>query len=241
MTEKIYLGDSYLKELEAQITSIENNTVVFDKTIFYPTGGGQPTDTGNVYINGKEYKVLEAKKSDNDIIHVLDRNPDAKVGDLVKMKIDWERRYAHMRYHTAVHIIDGIVSKKYNGELTGGQIYEDSAHDDFDIPNFSKELMESVIADAQKIVEENRRVVARILSKEEAEKVTNLARTEPGRVLLSKLTEFRVIDIEGFDMQLDGGTHVATTKEVGKIVLSKIENKGTHRKRVEIKLEPTTS
>ncbi|MGC8647466.1 MAG: alanyl-tRNA editing protein [Candidatus Micrarchaeia archaeon] len=233
MTEKIFLTDSYAKELDAEITAIEGLEVKLDKTIFYPTGGGQPCDTGSIGA----FKVVEAKKDGDDVIHVLDVQPDFKVGDAVHCTIDWEKRYMHMRLHTALHIIDGVVEKKFQGRITGGQIYDDRARMDFDVPGLDRNKALEIIAEAQRIVDEGHKVSVRFLSKEEAAKIPNLARTEPGEDLLEKLDSVRIIDIEGFDFQLDGGTHVANTSEVGKIEMLKYENKGSHNKRIEIVLK----
>lgn len=236
MTEKLYWNDAYLKEFEAKLTEIAQNTVVLDRSAFYPTGGGQPNDTGTLYIGNDAYTVLDVKKEGDKIIHVLAKQPMSNVGDGVKGIIDWQRRYAHMRYHTAVHVIDGIIEKDYGGMATGGQIYETRARVDFDLPSLNADTALAIIAKAQTVINEGHRISARVIKREEALKIPNLARTEPGKELIKSLPEVRVLDIEGFDVQSDGGTHVANTKEVGTIQLKKVESKGTHRKRMEILL-----
>jgi len=238
MVEKLYLSDSYLKEFDATVTSISGNNVELDRTAMYPTGGGQPCDTGVIKAGEKTYEVIEVKNSDNGIIHVLGRQPEFSVGTKVHCSINWQRRYAHMRYHTAVHIIGGIITKKYGGMYTGGQIYEDRARDDYDMPSLNRETAAKIIEEAQAVADEGHRVLVKMLSKEEAMKIESIARTAPGEELLKTLSTVRVIEIEGFDAQMDGGTHVSNTKEVGKMVLTGFENKGSHRKRIEIKLEP---
>lgn len=238
MTEKIYLKDSYVKELKTTVVNAEHNSVTLEKTIFYPTGGGQPCDTGILKPvgDGVQYAVIETKKSGDDVVHIISEVAKLQKGDDVICLLNWEKRYMHMRLHTMLHIIDGIVYKKYSGKITGGQIYDNSARMDFDIPNFTKEMLNSIISDSQAIVNESHKVVPKELSKEEAMKIDGIARTLPGTQLLEKLDTIRVIDIEGFDFQLDGGTHVANTAEVGTILLSKFENKGSHNKRVEFTL-----
>jgi misacylated tRNA(Ala) deacylase len=238
MTQKIYLKDSYIKELEATIMSANNNSVILDRTIFYPTGGGQPCDTGILKPVGKEiqYSVIETKKSGDEVLHIVSDDSNLQEGEKVLCIINWGKRYMHMRLHTMLHIIDGIVYKKYSGEITGGQIYDNSARMDFDIPNFTREMLNSIISDSQKIINEGHKVVPKEISREEAMKIEGIARTLPGAQLLEKLETVRIIDIEGFDFQLDGGTHVANTSEVGTISLSKFENKGSHNKRVEFTL-----
>lgn len=236
MVEKLYWLDSYVKEFSANIVAVEGNEVFLDKTAFYPVGGGQPCDTGTILSNDRIYNVVEVKKRENNIVHIVNNADGIKIGECTCM-IDWERRYAHMRYHTALHIIDGVVFKQYNGDITGGQIYEDKARMDFNIKDLDREKVQHIIDDSQKVVDDGLRVFPKIISKEEAAAIPNLSRTGPGTDLLAKLEDVRVIEIEGFDMQLDGGTHVANTKEVGKIVLDKYENKGSTNKRITIKLE----
>jgi misacylated tRNA(Ala) deacylase len=167
---------------------------------------------------------------------MLDAAEGITAGSEASCRIDWDRRYAHMRYHTALHIVDGIVHKSYKGKITGGQIYSDRSRMDFDVPGMDRALAEQIIERSQQVADEGRNVVQKFLSKDEALAIPELARTVPGASLLSGLEEIRVIDIEGFDMQLDGGTHVANTREVGKIQLSKYENNGQHNKRVSIVL-----
>ena len=237
MTEKIYLSDSYVKEFDAKVVASQGNTVVLSRTAFFPGGGGQPFDTGTLETNGVEYKVVETRKEGEEVLHVLEQADQLGIGSGVHGKLDWSKRYMHMRLHTAIHIIDGVVEKEKRGSITGGQIYDDRARVDFDIPGLDKTAVLDILGRAQKVVDSGVRVYPKVLTKEEALATDNLSRTEPGRELMSKLNEIRTIVIEGFDAQMDGGTHVSNTKEVGKITLFKYENKGSHNKRIEIKLE----
>jgi len=235
LTEKIYLKDSYIKEIEASITSIDGNKITLDKTIFYPVGGGEPCDTGKIELNNHTYNVIEVKKSDDEVVHLLDNVAGLSIGDKVHCKIDWEKRYAYMKFHTALHVIDAVLIRSYtNGKITGGQIYETKARADFDITGFDKQAILKLIDETQKVIDEGHDVYVKFLSKEEAQKIPNLARTEPGEELLKNLDVVRIIEIDGLDFQLDGGMHVANTKEIGKLKLLNYENKGSHRKRVEI-------
>jgi misacylated tRNA(Ala) deacylase len=142
-----------------------------------------------------------------------------------------------MKLHTALHIIDGVVEKMYSGKITGSQIYDDRARIDFDVPGLDKAKAQEIIDNSQKVVNDNHKVTVKFLTKSEASAIQNIARTAPGEELLNSLDRVRIIDIEGFDFQLDGGTHVAQTKEVGKINITKYENKGSHNKRIEIVLD----
>ncbi len=237
MTEKIYNTDSYAREIDAVVTAVSGNEVELDRTIFYPTGGGQPCDTGQMSAAGKTFAVIATRKDGDRVVHTLDSAEGLVLGAAVSCSIDWEKRYMHMRLHTALHIIDGVVEKKYSGRITGGQIYDDRARMDFDVPGLDKATVQTIIDDSQKVIDEDHAVVVKFLTKEEAAKVEGIARTAPGEELLEKLDTVRIIDIEGFDFQLDGGTHVARTKEVGRLKIIKYENKGSHNKRIEIALE----
>ncbi|MGC8676324.1 MAG: alanyl-tRNA editing protein [Candidatus Micrarchaeia archaeon] len=238
MTEKVYLRDSYAKDLDAKIERAQANELVLDKTIFYPGGGGQPCDTGTISIGSKEYKVVETKKNGAEIVHVLDSAAEAQADTDVHCRLDWQKRYAYMRYHTALHVLGGVIAHSYDASAiaTGGQIFYDKARMDFDMPSLNRELLEKIINDANAVVAEGRKVTAKEITRSEALSIENLARTEPGKKLIERLDIVRVVEIEGLDMQADGGTHVANTKEVGEMRLLKFENKGSHNKRVEITL-----
>jgi misacylated tRNA(Ala) deacylase len=240
MTEKLYLTDSYMKEFEAKVTGIEGNAVSLDRTAFFPTGGGQLCDTGTLESEGKAYKVVETAKSreGEEVIHRLESAEGLKVGATVKGRIDWERRYALMRLHTALHVMDAVLIKDYsNGQITGGQIYEHKARIDFDMDGINRELVERIILNSQKVIDEGYPVKVAFLSKAEAARVEGLARTAPGAALLKTLDVARVVYVGELDFQLDGGTHVANTKEIGKLKLLGYENKGNRRKRIEIGVE----
>ncbi len=234
--EKVYLIDSYAKEFDARVEGIDGNMIKLDKTLFYPTGGGQSCDTGIMIAGSEIYNVVETKKDGEGVLHIIDRVPNFNSEQTVHGKIDWEKRYMHMKLHTAIHILNAIMETKKVGTITGGQIYDNKARVDFDMPGMNKDEAIRVIAEAQNIVDEGRKVYPKILEKKEALAIENLSRTEPGRKLLVNLDKVRVIVIEGVDMQMDGGTHVSNTKEVGKIKFVKYENKGSHNKRVEIAL-----
>ncbi len=233
MTEKLYLNDSYITKATGRPTAISGDTVSLDRTVFYPTGGGQPCDTGFLEAEGARYQVTEVFKKEDEVFHRVTGDLSSISGE-VSLSIDWDRRYSHMRYHTAIHIIDAIVHRNPStyGLITGSQIYQDRARVDFDFPEFSREIADKIIGEANVVIAENHTVKIRELSQAEALAVPGLARTGPGRELLKKLDTIRVIEIEGVDAQADGGTHVRETAEVGTISLSGIESKGRHNKRL---------
>ncbi len=238
MTEKLYLKDMYKKDFDAAVTRIEGTSVWLDRTAFYPTGGGQPNDTGKLTSNGKEFKVIEVRKDRDDVMHTLENADGIKAGDTVKGVIDWEKRYAYMKYHTSIHIFDGIVISQHASEglSTGSQIYQDRARIDFDMPQLNKELAQQILDQTNKIIAEGRRILVREVDRNEALQMPNLVRTEPGRELIKRLDTVRIVEIENLDMQMDGGLHVLNSKEIGKLELSSFTNKGSHSKRVELRI-----
>jgi misacylated tRNA(Ala) deacylase len=237
MTEKLYYKDMYGLEFDASVVSAGDAYVILDKTLFYPASGGQPNDTGLLITKNGEIRITDVKQDNGEIMHIADDLKNIKAGDTVHGIIDWDKRYIHMRYHTAVHIIDGVVSNDYkNGLLTGGQIYDDHARVDFSFDIIDKELIAEIISKAQDVVNAGLKVYEREMSSKEALKIPEIARTEPGRQLIEKLPVVRIIEIENFDFQADGGTHVRNTKEVGNIEMIKIENKGKGHKRLSFRL-----
>lgn len=234
MTEKLYWKDQYMKEFNAKVIKAEDGGLILDQTVFYPTGGGQQNDIGKLIANSVEYRVADVKRSGDDILHVLEPMVQITEGTEVKGQIDWDRRYILMRYHTAVHILGAVMAKQYNGNATGGQIYTDKAHLDFDCPTLTRELAVKIAEESNRIAHEEHNVSAKFVTQTAALATPELVRTEPGRELLKGLDKVRVVDIEGFDIQTDGGTHVLNTREIGDIKFNKFDNKGSHRKRIEI-------
>lgn len=238
MTEKLYWSNMYLKDFGSMVVSANGKDIILDRTAFYPTGGGQPCDTGRITIDDRSYNIIDVKKAGNEVIHTSDSEINAKVGEKVYGVIDWDRRMAFMRHHTAIHVLDAVIEKGDRpAKFTGAMMYLDRAHFDVDMADLNRELAQQFIDKANKIVDEGHDVVARYISKEEAMKISDLSRTEPGRQLISTLDTIRVVEIVGIDTQADGGLHVKNTKDIGKIKLSGFDNKGSHRKRIEITLE----
>ncbi len=227
-TKKLYLDDPYLKNFEANVIFAKDNEIVLDRTAFYPEGGGQPYDTGKI-LNENEFSVIEVRKENEYVVHKLDRNFTGS--PKVKGEIDWDRRYAHMRHHTAIHIMSGVLYKKYNARITGSQIYTDRARMDVNY-DLKKEDLPVIEKEANQIVEMNLNVNIKYIKRSEMKQ--DLVRVRED--LLPDVDIIRVIEIEGFDMQADGGTHVRKTGEVGKIVISKYENKGKNNKRIYLNL-----
>jgi Ser-tRNA(Ala) deacylase AlaX len=234
MAELLYLTDSYAREFEAVITAVDGQAVTLDRTAFYPGGGGQPADTGILSWADGRGRVAEMRRDGGAVWHVLE-GPVPAVGIAAHGAVDWERRYAIMRHHSALHVLVGTVYRLFNAKVTGGAIYPDRARMDFSLEDLNKERVSAIEAEANRVIAEGHRVLARFVSREEFERsdLTRLARD----LLPAGITEVRVIEIEGFDAQADGGTHVANTQEIGRLVVTKTENKGKINRRLEIALK----
>jgi misacylated tRNA(Ala) deacylase len=236
MTEALYLHDAYRTDFEAAVVSAEGSKVVLGATAFYPTGGGQPCDTGTLHgPDGREFRVLEVSKTPTEISHLLDATGPI-AGSTVHGRIDWARRLAHMRHHTALHILSGVVFRRFGSGITGGQIYTDRARMDFSLPEFGREVAEDLIERMNEVVRQNLPVRVRFVSRAEILRDPSLVRVAAH--LVPDVETIRLIDIEGFDVQADGGTHVRSTAEVGPARLVGLENKGSRNKRMTLVLGP---
>lgn len=234
----LYMDDSYLKEFEAKVESVtkggENKFfIVLDKTAFYPDSGGQPYDTGKLTKGGVEYPVVYVGKFSGNISHEVSRE-GLKEGDVVKGVIDWERRYALMRMHTAAHLISEVFHRDSGAFITGNQLGLDKSRIDFSLEDFDREKMSEYFAKANEIVEKDLNVKTYFLPREEAIKIENI--TKLANVLPPNIKDLRIVEIDGFDIQADGGTHVKSTKEIGKIEFIKAENKGKNNRRIYFKV-----
>lgn len=242
MTELLYLEDHYLKEFDSKIVEIpDSKSLVLEKTAFYPRGGGQPSDRGAIILkDGSNLEVVECSKQETGVLHSL-ANPISEgyysnlMGSDVHGVIDWQLRYLHMRYHTALHILSGVVFLKFSAKITGGQIYPDRARLDFSLDDLTKERLAVIESEVNRVVTENHEVRTYWLTTEKALQKKEMYRLSAD-LLPKGLDKLRIVDIVGFDAQLDGGTHVARTSEVGTIKITKTQNKGKDNKRIEIVL-----
>ena len=237
MSELLYLTDSYIKEFDCKVTETneEDNAVVIDKTAFYPGGGGQPNDTGILTDGTTTYNVNKVKKKDNKIYHYIEGSLP-QVNQTLKGIINWENRYQLMRTHTAMHILSGVVWRDYQAQVTGANMEPLSARMDFEFENFNENLIKEIEEKINKEVKIGRDISVKILSREEAFQIPDLIRTKIN-LLPEGIQEVRTVNIEGLDLQADGGTHVKNTEEVGKIKIVKYKSKGVINKRVYLELE----
>ena len=234
MTRILYLEDSYLKEIDATITSVKDDKyVTLDQTIFYPKGGGQPHDTGSMTRGVQRYNVIYVGKFSGEISHEVDK-PGLQVGDKVHCVLDWNRRYKLMRTHTASHLFASLLCNGTGALVTGNQLEEDKVRFDFSLEKFDRDTVQCYIDEANKLFRRDISVKTYELPREEALKIPGIIKM--AEAYPPNVPNLRIVEIDGIDMQADGGTHVKDLKEIGRIELLKIENKGKQNRRVYFKL-----
>jgi len=232
VTEQLFREDSYLRECDAVVVAVDDDAMVLDRTVFYPMGGGQAADTGTIHWEGGSATVIDTRYGDDGAIrHILEENTARpQAGDQVRATIDWDRRYRHMRMHTALHLLGSIL--KYG--VTGGNISAEKSRLDFDMEDTVDK--EEVARALKALVEENHSISCRWITDEELEAQPDLVRTmsvQPPK----GAGKVRLLDIEGVDLQPCGGTHLKSTGEVGQVRIGKVEKKGRRNRRVNIHLD----
>jgi len=234
LTKQLYFDDSYLKEFDASVVSVNENAIELDQSAFYPTGGGQLCDTGKLVKDGKEFAVTEVRKQDGKVVHIVSEQ-GLQQGDKVKGVIDWERRYKLMRMHTAAHVLSATVNK-ITGALVGGkQLKLDQSRIDFTLEQFDSEKIQQFGEEARKTTEKGALVKTSFMKREEALKLPGMIRLASR--LPPEIPELRIVEIEGVDIQACGGTHVKNIKEIGQIKVIKTENKGKGHRRMYYSIE----
>jgi misacylated tRNA(Ala) deacylase len=235
-TELLYATDAYLRSFDAHVLEVtDDGAVILDRTAFYPTGGGQPHDLGTLTWHGGTVAIQEVRKQGASVVHRLEGAPPAP-GTPVHGEIEWARRYALMRYHTALHSMSGVIYQLYDATVTGGQMYPDRARMDFLLPDLSAERLKAIEGRTNELLAEGHPVSVRFVPRAQAFQIPDLIRTRVN-LIPEGIDEIRVVNIEGIDQQADGGTHVANTTEVGRVRILGSENKGKGNKRIEIGLE----
>ncbi|MDF2702314.1 MAG: Ala-tRNA(Pro) hydrolase [Rubrobacteraceae bacterium] len=235
MTEELFLKDSYLREFEAGIIGLSGREVILERTAFYPGGGGQPPDKGTLAIGPVRASVVDVRREGGEVVHVLD-NPIPDTVRELEGELDWERRYGHMRHHTALHVLSGVIWQSFGAKVTGGQMRSDRARMDFSFPG---EWTTDVVGEIEQLTNEAlasaRPVKVYEVAREEALENPDLIRTQVNLVP-ERVKTIRIVEIEGLDTQADGGTHVANTDEVGQIEITGHKSKGRQNKRIEFVL-----
>lgn len=235
-TIELYVENSYLKECSANIVSIQDRFVVFNQTIFYPGGGGQPCDRGIIKQGDESYNVLAVKKVDGEIIHELER-PLQDIDQTVEMQIDWSWRYQNMQYHTLLHVISGYLYEHYNALATSSQIEKEHARLEL---SFSPEVIQEIPFDQleqtiKKVLAQPHNVDTNTISRAEAEQKEGVIKTVIN-LLPASINEIRIVQINDIDEQACGGTHVNNTNEIKDFSIMKIQQKGPTKKRIKIQL-----
>lgn len=239
-TDLLYQRDAYLASFDAQVTAVDSaaNAVAVDRSAFYPGGGGQPADTGTLTrsADDRSWRVTSARKNGATVWLTLDPGDDLpNVGDELHAEIDWPARYRLMRTHTALHVLCGVVFRDYGALVTGGNMGPDKARMDFELENLSPYLVDEIERRANAEIASGRDVRVTILPREEAFQIPDLIRTKIN-LLPEGIAEVRTVEIVGLDLQADGGTHVANTREVGGIKVVGTRSKGKSNKRLEVVL-----
>ena len=234
MTEELYSTDAYLRTCDATVVEVYDQGVVLDRSVFYARGGGQPGDTGVLRWDGGEVRVEDTFKQDGQHVHQVAGRPPAD-GATVTCEIDWERRHTLMRTHTALHALSSIVFRDYGAKVTGGNMEPGMARMDFELETIGAEFGREVEEKLNAELAVDRPVRVSFVSRAEALADPDLIRTKVN-LIPGSVDPIRVIDIEGLDKQADGGTHVRSTAEVGRVRVAKTENKGRNFKRMRIEL-----
>ena len=233
-TELLYLDDAYRRSVRSEVTAVDGDRVALDRTVFYPTGGGQPHDTGVLRGPAGASQVVEVRKQGPDVWHTVE-GPLPAVGDQVEGEVDWERRHRLMRTHTALHVLCGVIWNEWGVPVTGGNMEPLTARMDFELDptpeGFGARVEQLVTAE----IAADRPIVVSTIPRGEAVLDEALIRTKVSLVPES-VANIRVVDIVGLDKQADGGTHVRSTAEVGGVRVVKTESKGKGNKRVRIEV-----
>ena len=235
MTDLLYLRDAYATAFDATVTGVRDNAVALDRTLFYPTGGGQPHDTGTLAGLTVTDVRKEYDEAGETVWHTVEGGPLPTVGATVHGEVDWDRRHRLMRTHTALHVLCGVIWNEWRVPVTGGNMEPLSARMDFEfdpVPEgFAARIEELVNAEFSS----DRPIEVQFLPRDTAVHDADLIRTKVNMIPES-VKEIRVVDIVGLDKQADGGTHVRSTKEVGALRVVKMENKGKGNKRVRVEI-----
>ena len=248
MGEQLCYTDAYIRSVEARVVSVDGGEggggplVVLDTTPFYPGGGGQPADRGTLLRvdDGRTWIVASARKAGGEIVHELELEVEGAaqppaVGEHVTAEVDWARRHALMRTHTALHTLCGVVWRDYGALVTGGNMEPGAGRMDFEFERMSGDLVDEIEAKVNTELAMARDVRVDVLPRATAFEIPDLIRTKVN-LLPAGIEEIRTIEIVGLDLQADGGTHVANTSEVGSIRVTGYESKGRINKRIRIEL-----
>jgi misacylated tRNA(Ala) deacylase len=238
VSDNLCYRDAYARSVPARVLQTDGAAVLLDRTVFYPGGGGQPSDSGWLQTDaGQSLPIASARKSGDDIWHELDAAAEAlTIGQSVEAELDWERRYALMRTHSALHVLCGVIWRDHGASVTGGNMEPLAGRMDFEFETMRGELVAEIERRVNEEIAADREIRVNVLPREEAFAIPDLIRTKIN-LLPPGISEVRTIEIVGLDLQADGGTHVARTSEIGRVRVTGYESKGRINKRIRIAVE----
>ena len=234
-THRLELDDQTLREWDAVVLHAGEDGIVLDRSAFYPGGGGQPPDDGVLLWGGVETRIIGVRKGDDLYLIAADGEPVPPAGTTVRGAVADERRSALMRTHSGLHVLCGVVFRDHGALVTGGNMEPLTARMDFDLPELPEGFRDAVEAACNAEIATDRRIDVRVLPRAQAFELPDIIRTATNLVP-PDVQDVRIIDIVGLDQQADGGTHVASTKQIGRIEVAKIENKGRGFRRLRIRI-----
>ncbi len=231
----LYMYDSYLKEVDATVTYVDNNAIELDQTVFFPASGGVQHDTGILISQNVTYQVNNVIKQGDKVLHIVDK-PGLKVGDKVHGIIDWNRRYRLMRMHTAAHLLSAVFYNDLHALITGNQLDVNKSRIDFSVETFDRDLITKLVEKANQLIKNDAPVKIYFMKRSEALKIPDLVKLAEAHP--PEIEELRIVEIEGIDRQADGGPHISHLSEIGTIVILKLENKGKTNRRIYYTVQP---
>ncbi len=237
MSDNLAYTDAYARSIPARVVGADAGAVLLDRTVFYPGGGGQPADTGWLRTDGGDaWRVVGARKAGDDIWHLLEVGVEPpSVGAALTAEVDWDRRHALMRTHSALHVLCGVIWRDWGASVTGGNMEPLAGRMDFEFETMAGELVAEIERRVNVEIDADREIRVAILPRDEAFAIPDLIRTKIN-LLPEGIREVRTIEIVGLDLQADGGTHVAHTAEIGRVRVTGYESKGRINKRIRIEV-----
>jgi misacylated tRNA(Ala) deacylase len=232
-TRRLELDDQTLREWDATVLESGPDGIVLDRSAFYPGGGGQPPDHGVLLWGGVQTRIVDARKGSDVSLIPAEGDPLPAIGATVRGAVEDERRTALMRTHSGLHVLCGVVFRDFGALVTGGNMDPLTARMDFNLEAVPPGFKEAVEAACNAELRADRRIVVRELPREQAFQIPDIIRTATNLVP-EDVKDVRIVDIVGLDQQADGGTHVASTAQVGRISVVKVENKGKGFRRLRI-------
>ena len=235
-TERLDLADPTLREWECTVVGVDpDRGIVLDRSAFYPGGGGQPPDHGVLLWDGVQTRIVGTVKGDDLYLVPADGDPVPAAGTAVVGAVEDARRTLLMRTHSGLHVLGGVVFRDFGALVTGGNMEPGEARMDFNLPDLPEGFKATVEERVNAEVTADRAVEVRVLPRAEALAIPDIIRTQTNLIPADE-TEVRIVDITGLDTQADGGTHVASTRQIGRVQVTKVENKGRQNRRVRVKI-----